>query len=61
MWCRRQACANTARSRPFAPCRRDRADKLDKVKRNDPAYERLQDEKKRREEKKKGWKIFDPD
>eukprot|EP00964_Phaeocystis_antarctica_P019030 scaffold10494_cov53-Phaeocystis_antarctica.AAC.5 len=40
---------------------RDRADKLDKVKRNDPAYERLQDEKKRREEKKKGWKIFDPD
>tara|TARA_B100000795_G_C22386647_1_gene281765 strand:+ start:202 stop:339 length:138 start_codon:yes stop_codon:yes gene_type:complete len=42
-------------------CRRDRADKLDKVKRNDPAYERLQDEKKRREEKKKGWKIFDPD
>ena len=46
---------------PLHLCRRDRADKLDKVKRNDPAYERLQDEKKRREEKKKGWKIFDPD
>merc|ERR1740117_470936 len=41
--------------------KRERAGKLDKVKRNDPAYERLQQEAKQRENKKKGWKIFDPD
>ena len=29
--------------------------------RNDPAYERLQQEAKRREEKKKGWKLFPTD
>ena len=41
--------------------KRERAGKLDKVKRNDPSYERLQQEAKERERKKGGWKIFDPD
>ena len=41
--------------------RRDRAAARDKVRRNDVAYERLQREAKDREQKKKGWKVFDPD
>lgn len=55
---RRSELANKARA-DFK--KRERADRLDKVKRNDPAYDRLQQEANERSKKKKGWKVFDPD
>ena len=38
--------------------KRDRAAALEATKRSDPAYERLQAEKRSRETKKSGWKVF---
>ena len=41
--------------------KRERSAARDKVRKNDVAYERLQREAKDREQKRKGWKVFDPD